>query len=440
MELKDLLVGPLFLMLIFFVAYSIRNKVTNNLTRKYFIPALSLKLFGAVALGLVYQFYYKGGDTFGYYYNGSTVVWNAFLQDPMAGLYLIFTKNCEINSEYISYMSHLLFFCDEGSYFVIRVAGFLGLFCFNSYSAIAMMFALISFVGVWNMFLTFNKLYPTLRKNILLSCFLLPSVIFWGSGLLKDSLTFGSLGLFFSSFYTIFIEKKASKRTYIILFLSFLVIKTVKIYIILCFVPAALLWLFIFYNQKIKSRVTRLLLRPLMIGVGMLFGYLAADYISKEDEKYSIDNISTTAKNTSDWLTYVSKTDKGSGYSLGEVDYTPMGMLKKFPAAVNVTLFRPYIWESKNVVMMLSALESFFFLFLTIVTLWKIKFKRILSIISENPIVAASLVFSITFAFAIGISTANFGTLVRYKIPIMPFYLISLLIIRYKGVKRKTES
>ncbi|MBC7390078.1 MAG: hypothetical protein H7329_12755 [Opitutaceae bacterium] len=428
------------MIVIYFVAYAIRNKVTDKYTRKYFIPALSLKLFGAIALGLVYQFYYKGGDTFGYYKNGSTVIWNTFLIDPLASFHLIFMKTCTFDNEYSQYMGDLLFICDESSFFVVRVAGTLGLLCFNTYSAIAMMFALISFVGVWNMFITFNKLYPTLRKNILLSCFLLPSVIFWGSGLLKDSLTFGSLGLFFSSFHTIFIEKKATKTTYLVFFISFWVIKSVKIYIILCFVPAALLWLFIYYNQKIKSKVTRILLRPLMIGIGVFFGYLAADYISKEDAKYSIDNITNTAKNTSEWLTYVGKSDKGSVYSLGEIDYSPIGMIKKFPAAVNVTLFRPYLWESKNLVMFLSAIESFFFLYLTLWTLWKIKFKRILNVISENPIVAASLVFSVTFAFAVGISTANFGTLVRYKIPIMPFYLISLLIIRYKGVKKKAET
>jgi hypothetical protein len=195
------------------------------------------------------------------------------------------------------------------------------------------------------------------------------------------------------------------------------------------------------FNNKIRSRVTKILLRPLMVGLAVLFGYLAADYVSKEDKKYSIDNMANTAKNTAEWLVYVSKTEKGSLYTLGDMDYSATGMLKKFPAAVNVTLFRPYLWESRKAIMVLSALESLFFLYLTVSAVFGTGLKKTFAIVSNHPIVAASLVFSITFAFAIGVSTSNFGTLVRYKIPIMPFYLISLYVIRdfQKKGKEKME-
>jgi hypothetical protein len=301
-----------------------------------------------------------------------------------------------------------------------------------------MLFALVSFMGVWSMFVTFIKIYPQLRKEIMLSCFMLPSVIFWGSGLMKDSITFGCLGFFFSTFYKIFIIKRATKWDYLLLLISFLVIKVIKIYILLCFIPAALMWLFLVYNDKIKSKFTKILLRPIMLCLGCLFGYLATDFVGKEDARYSVDNVTATARTTSEWLSHVSREEKGSVYSIGKVEYTPLGMLAKFPQAVNVTLFRPYIWESKNIVMLLSAFESLFFLYLTITTIFYAGIKRTIVILSDHPIVAASIVFSLTFAFAIGLSTANFGSLVRYKIPIMPFYLISLFVIRnYK--KRKSN-
>lgn len=442
MEYKDLFIGPVYLAMIYFVAYSIRNKVCPDKSiRQFFIPALTLKLVGALALGLVYKFYYKGGDTISYFTFGSQKIWDAFLEKPIAGLWMIFTQNCDYSHHYAEYLRGVLFFCDPSSYFIVRVSGFFGLFTFHTYSANAMLFALISFMGVWSMFVTFVKIYPQLRKEIMLSCFMLPSVIFWGSGLMKDSITFGCLGLFFSTFYKIFIIKKASKWDFIVFLVSFWVIKIVKIYIILCFIPAALLWLFMVFNNKIRSRVTKILLRPFMVGLAVLFGYLAADYVSKEDKKYSIDNMANTAKNTAEWLVYVSKTEKGSLYTLGDMDYSATGMLKKFPAAVNVTLFRPYLWESRKAIMVLSALESLFFLYLTVSAVFGTGLKKTFAIVSNHPIVAASLVFSITFAFAIGVSTSNFGTLVRYKIPIMPFYLISLYVIRdfQKKGKEKRE-
>jgi hypothetical protein len=42
------------------------------------------------------------------------------------------------------------------------------------------------------------------------------------------------------------------------------------------------------------------------------------------------------------------------------------------------------------------------------------------------------LVFSIIFAFSVGFTSYNFGTLVRYKIPLMPFYYIALFILSDK--------
>ena len=50
-------------------------------------------------------------------------------------------------------------------------------------------------------------------------------------------------------------------------------------------------------------------------------------------------------------------------------------------------------------------------------------------------------IFSITFAFAVGITTPNFGTLVRYKIQCMPFYIAMLfMLLDYKkSVVKKRE-
>jgi len=45
--------------------------------------------------------------------------------------------------------------------------------------------------------------------------------------------------------------------------------------------------------------------------------------------------------------------------------------------------------------------------------------------------------FSIVFALFVGASTLNFGTLVRYKIPCLPFYAISLFLI-YEKVKERS--
>lgn len=105
-------------------------------------------------------------------------------------------------------------------------------------------------------------------------------------------------------------------------------------------------------------------------------------------------------------------------------------MLSKFPQAVVVTLFRPFPWEARKVIVALSALEALLFLYLTLRVLIK-KGTKFFSLL-KDPNLVFFLIFSLIFAFAVGISAYNFGTLSRYKIPCMPFYAAMLMIMLYK--------
>ncbi len=109
------------------------------------------------------------------------------------------------------------------------------------------------------------------------------------------------------------------------------------------------------------------------------------------------------------------------------------------PLAINAALFRPYITEARNVMMMVSGLENLFILLFTLYVLYKVKIIGIFKYFNKNSLLTFSLIFSLFFAFAVGISTSNFGSLVRYRIPLLPFYVSSLIIIRYLYEKEKTE-
>ncbi|MDH5610391.1 MAG: hypothetical protein OEY56_13015, partial [Cyclobacteriaceae bacterium] len=115
------------------------------------------------------------------------------------------------------------------------------------------------------------------------------------------------------------------------------------------------------------------------------------------------------------------------GYDLGVLDGTWQSMIRLLPAAVNVSLFRPYLWEVRNPLMLLAALESTVVIFLTF---WAFFYKKRFFSLFRDPFLVFCLAFALIFAFAVGVSTYNFGTLMRYKIPMYPFYLILLLPIR----------
>jgi hypothetical protein len=180
----------------------------------------------------------------------------------------------------------------------------------------------------------------------------------------------------------------------------------------------------------------KLLLFPLVLGVAVIVSYFAMLKASEDSKKYSLGNISETAKITAYDIRYWTGRDAGSGYTLGELDGTFSSMIRLSPQAINVALFRPYIWEVNNPLMLLSAIESLTILLICVY----ISIRRNVTIVSafSTPDVVFMLVFSLTFAFAVGVSTYNFGTLVRYKIPMIPYFLISLgLIASYSNKEAK---
>ena len=420
-----MIVTPIVLFLIYAVAYYVRPKVTDEVNRRYYFWALHAKVFGALALGFLYQFYYNGGDTYNFHTRGSREIWNAFVENPTEGGRLLF-HDLDPGLIY-KYHWKIPFLLDPSSFFVIQLSTVIDFFTFSSYSATALAFASLSFMGGWMLFLTFYKGYHHLHKPIAMATLFIPSVIFWGSGLLKDTITLACIGFCTYIVRETFAKNKMNLLKIVLLLLGFYIIFTVKKYILLCFMPAILLWFFVGFVSKSQNLVFKILMIPLAIVISALCGYYSIVQISKNDPRYALERLGETARITAYDIAYQTGRDAGSTYSIGELDGTFLGLVKVAPQGINVSLFRPYLWEVRNPLMLLSALESAFLLITTVYLV--IGSGRFLGRGLFNADVVFCFVFSITFAFAVGVSTFNFGTLSRYKIPLMPFYLLALILL-----------
>ena len=69
---------------------------------------------------------------------------------------------------------------------------------------------------------------------------------------------------------------------------------------------------------------------------------------------------------------------------------------------------------------------------ITILLLLRVGPIKVYNQIRKEPLLTFSIVFSVFFAFSVGLTTSNFGALVRYKIPAVPFFLSSILILYQK--------
>jgi len=439
LPLLNYLLLPIYLALVYSIAYRYRDNhyKKNHPWRKFFIPALSFKIFGAIFIGMVYSLYYKGGDTIDYFYQAKII--NSSLSESFGKWFNLLFRIPEVtNGEYYNYISQMQWYTDPASYSVGAIAAVLGVFTLNTYLPTAVLFAALSFTGIWALFRTFAALFPQLARPVAVAILFIPSVFVWGSGIFKDTICIFGIGWFTYSSFRFLIQGDFSTRNIAIATGCFLLIAMVKLYIIMAFTPALLMWIFFNYSQKITNPSMKIAVKFLFFVVVIVATAFFLQQFSSSLGKYSLENITKTAEITREYIYWVSG-DEGSAYSLGDMDPSITGMLIKFPQAVNVTFFRPYPWEAKKVIVLLSALEAILFFYVTLKILVGIGIRKTWTTISKDPTIQFCLIFSIIFAFAVGISSYNFGTLSRYKIPCLPFYALAIILIWYKNKPLKQK-
>lgn len=436
LNLEDFLVTPIyFLLFLVILNFFAKNNLKSKVDRKYFMLAAAARMLGGISLGILYEFVFHGGDTSAYYHHGTKIT-NLIFDYPYIALKL-YSNYKDYDFEVLQHVQSIQWHNAPNEFFIILISGFFGLFSFKIYSVMALFYSLFSFSGSWAMYKTLIKIYPTLKKQLAIATLFIPSVIFWGGGIMKDTICIGALGWLFWAFYRGLIEKRSIIFSVIFGSIMMWIIAAIKIYILIAFLPPALFWIFNENNARIKSKAIRLISKPLFLIMGIAVSIWGGFTITEGQGHYDIDNIAERTKINSEYLYAVSIMQEGSAYSIGEFDGTLSSIIEVIPQAINVALFRPYIFEVKNATMLLSAIEAAFFMFLTLLLIFKLGLGKFLNLIVTKPIVTFCITFTLILAAAVGMNSFNFGTLVRYKIPILPFYLSALYIMKFETEKYK---
>ncbi|NVO03980.1 MAG: hypothetical protein HXX09_14890 [Bacteroidetes bacterium] len=426
----DLILSPVFLFVIFFISSAIKNKnITSKPEYKYYSWGLLAKIIGGISLTLVYIFYYTtGGDTLSYFHDGSELN-KLFFDDPQTYFRILFTglsteDSINLSSTYNFHYGH-----DVYAFFVSRLTSLFLFVTFRNIIPTVILFAWLSYLGIWKLYLLFSDLYPKYYKYLSIGVLFIPSVFFWGSGILKDTITLSATAWYTFNFYKVFIKKEQITKNLILLIINAFLILSIKPYIIVAILPGSILWLSYNPISAIKNKIIKVLIAPFLVIVGVFLGIYFINIFGDSLGKYSdTRKLIKTAKITQQDLIRSEQYGKNF-HNIGEFDESITGILGKSPEAVIAGLYRPFIWESNNIVMLISGVENLLFLLLTIFLLLKFGPAQIFKIISREPIIFFSIVFSIIFAFSVGLSTANFGALVRYRIPALPFFINGLILV-----------
>lgn len=430
LEYSDLVITPLFLALIYAIVNINRDSLlgVNSPLKTYLIPALSLKVFGAIASGLVYQFYYGGGDTMDFYTSGSFV--SSLCFEDFGDFIGMLNTNPVLSDPNLIKYDFLDFLTDPSTWTVIRFIAVIDFFAFDSYPVISIYFSLFSLFASWKFFSFICKLYPQveLRRKFSYCIFYIPSVVFWGSGIFKDTLTMSGLYLFTIYIYYLVIERKIKLSNFIWMGVGLYLMVSIRLFYLIILVPCLTLWFFAEYRDKIiQSRLVKTVSFPVLILVSVVFITLGLQKVmGGENSALSAKALEGKAEGFQSWHGSLG----GSSYTLGITDYGTSSLLRAIPLGINVALFRPYLWETNSLFQMIAALQSLYFLYFTIRTLLRCGFS-VFFLLATDPLMLFSLSFSLLYAFVAGFTSYNFGALDRYKIPALPFFMITLVLLNY---------
>ena len=395
------------------------------------LPDVSDKEYSVLLDGtMINMFYYQGGDTINYY-QGISAFYKLFWLDPSKFFSLILQ-----DSNYEYYLDFSInqvgfppkyMFKDSRTLLVIKLSTILSFPGLGGYIATSVLLANLTYKWIWKGFEFVATRYSTIQKLIAVSFLYLPSVVFWGSGIMKDTFSFAASCFALYGINQIFVEKKKMITTSIQILLAVYLIISIKAYILFALFPGGLVYLNFERISKIKSVFVKIFVLPLLSFSLILIAQSFFFNFSEEFGKYSADRILEEAVIQQQDLTR--EVYGSNSFNIGEFEPTLSGVLSKAHLAINAALFRPYIWEVGSPTMLFSGIENLAIILAIIYFLFSIGPINLFRYIFQDSFLIFCLSFTIILAFGIGLSTANFGALVRYKIPFLPYFTALFFII-----------
>ena len=428
----DLLVVPP-VMVIIIIFLGILKKKQPAEIQKYFFGAFYLRILGTLSISAIIEFYYAAGDSYSYYFNAQALR-QLFFDDPKTWLQVM-CSNSESGTPAVSHYVDIIGNYDQYSALlyksinynatVCKIASLFNLICFNSSIGIALFFGLLSFLGCWYIFKTFVYIFPGYEKNYALLCLFLPSLWFWGSGILKDPLCMFALGILV---YHLFVKKRSFLKRGILICLGAFLLLNIKPYIFYSFCVASLGGWGI-YQFKRFGFAGKLALLVLFAGMLVFLYPVIANTTSKFYDDM-LKESQTYIKNYTDYA------QEGSSNIIRTIDPTPMGFFILSMQGFVTVYMRPFPWELNKVLYIFLILENLliYYIIFKKVKTGPLNFRKNYRLLNNF-----SFIYFIFLGLIIGITAFNLGTIARYRVPALPFLFAGIFSLKLIKRKKRQE-
>lgn len=379
--------------------------------RSFFWPALLFKLVAGFCVGFLYFYHYGQGDTILYWRDGMEVA-RSITNNPAGALGFFWDDSTY--TEILSALNHQA----PRSLFFVKIAGLLALLTGGNYWMMSALLSFISFLGAWYLFGKVVISFPSTRIAAAIAFLFYPSVVFWSSGLIKESLGLAAILVLAGCTLTIVQASKPTMSEWLLALVSLWIGWNLKYYWLGIFLPVAITTILVYI---IKMRRPQLARHEVILWV-FLFLVLMIGASSIHPNFYPSRFATVIYQNNQEFMRL---TDAQGAVHFNNLQPTLTSVLVNSPAALVAGLFRPFFWESSNILSVLAGIENL--ILVVIVVLAFPAFFRI----RQSPhrlLVLAVVVYIALLATLLALSTPNFGTLSRYKVGVLPFLIfVSLL-------------
>ena len=420
MSLVDFIL-PVFVLLGLFWSISKLDFFKNG---PFSTRSLQLAFFLRIAMGfglfLIYSYHYpsrQDADTFKYF-DDSKYMYDAFWTNPGDYFKMLFGIHCNteyFNTEYFNNMSNWVRSYDNGLFndnrLMIRVNAFLRIFSFGNYHVHSIILAFLAFMGSFSL----SKLFFEVSRSKVLTyiaVFLVPSLVFWSSGILKEAVLLAALGFFAYHFYQLF-DSNRTWKNYVMLFLMSCVLIVLKLYVFMAFFPAIIIWLVV--SKWRRSLWVYLLMYILFIAIATLIGEINPRY----------DFVNLIVDKQKQFIRLADFYPVNSRFDLEVLTYEFWSLLLSSPEAIFNVFTKPWPNELNSILYIPSFIENAVILLLLFTTF---VYRKALKV-KEWDFVIFCLSFCIILYTVIGLTTPITGAIVRYKTPAIPFLMMAVFML-----------
>ena len=382
----------------------------TGLSRSQLIIIFLLKVMAGIFYGWIGLYY--GGlaqmqDTWGYHTN-SIQEYQLLFNNPHEYFTNLFHDPYESGTSNF-FTSTDSYWSDLKGNFFIKILSVFNLLSFGHYYVNVIFYSFITLFGTLAIYRVMTDVFPGKKLSIMLATFLLPSFLYWTSGIHKEGLIFTGISLIIYCIYFGYKQKKFGFRRTICVIAGLMVVLALRNFIIVILVPAIIAWLIA--NRWPKYGLT------IFCSLYLLFGILffTARYINPNlDFPQAVVNKQREFKKLE---------AGGSTIPMKDLEPTAGSFLKNTPQAINLSTIRPYPSDVRHILSLAAAIEINMIILIFILFL----FLRTKGNSNDSKnLMYFCIFFSMTLLLAIGFSVNNLGAIVRYRSVLMPLLVIPM--------------